>query len=108
MPLWSCGGKFRQEASPDLIRILELEGRIPYGTGEAIYTAGSMEKRGYGARQIAMYNTGSAGASRRSERTGRTSWGRRILNTFWSFRQRPSVPPYSCTLDVFLTTRHAW
>ena len=55
----------------DLIRILELEGRIPYGQVKRSTLQDHLEKRGYGARQIAMYNTGSAGASRRFERTGR-------------------------------------
>ena len=55
----------------DLIRILELEGRIPSGQVKRSTLQDHLEKRGYGARQIAMYNTGSAGASRRFERTGR-------------------------------------
>jgi len=55
----------------DLIRILELEGRITRGQVKRSTLQDHLEKRGYGARQIAMYNTGSAGASRRFERSGR-------------------------------------
>ena len=86
----------------DLIRILELEGRIPYGQVKRSTLQDHLEKRGYGARQIAMYNTGSAGASRRFERTGRNElWQADIkyLLVLPATAKRPAVQLYT---SVFL------
>jgi transposase InsO family protein len=86
----------------DLIRILELEGRIPCGQVKRSTLQDHLEKRGYGARQIAMYNTGSAGASRRFERTGRNElWQADIkyLLVLPATAQRPALQLYT---SVFL------
>ena len=86
----------------DLIRILELEGRIPTGQVKRSTLQDHLEKRGYGARQIAMYNTGSAGASRRFERTGRNElWQADIkyLLVLPATAKRPALQLYT---SVFL------
>ena len=86
----------------DLIRILELEGRITRGQVKRSTLQDHLEKRGYGARQIAMYNTGSAGASRRFERSGRNElWQADIkyLLVLPATAQRPAVQLYT---SVFL------
>ena len=82
----------------DLIRILELEGRIPSGQVKRSTLQDHLEKHGYGARQIAMYNTGSAGASRRFERTGRNElWQADIkyLLVLPATAKRPAVQLYT-------------
>ena len=86
----------------DLIRILELEGRIIRGKVKRSTLQDHLEARGYGARQIAMYHTGSAGASRRFERTGRNElWQADIkyLLVLPATAQRPALQLYT---SVFL------
>jgi len=86
----------------DLIRILELEGRIARGQVKRSTLQDHLEKRGYGARQLATYNTGSAGASRRFERSGRNElWQADIkyLLVLPATAKRPALQLYT---SVFL------
>ena len=55
----------------DIIRLLEMEGWVEPGSVKRSTLQDQLYRRGYGTRQLSLYQSSGAGASRRFQRRGR-------------------------------------
>lgn len=92
-----------QRSVNDIIRLLELEQRIPAGSVKRSTLQDQLERRGYGARQLAMYYSSGTAAARRfeyKERNGLWQADIKYLLVLPATAKRPATQLYvSAFLD---------
>lgn len=86
----------------DIIRCLELEGRVEPGEVKRSTLQDALSRRGYSASQLAKFRHKGVGAARRFQRTGRNELWQADIKYLLKLPARPGIPSQQVYLSAFI------